>query len=116
LEHEDEVGGNRKRSNRKEQEDDKDVNVKMRSAGTGRDQIERTRKMSGHKYTVVMWEKTKRSPKQEQEGKTRRNRKSYKGRNRKFRVKAVCSIFCTTIQIIESMLINKDRLSRVGQG
>jgi hypothetical protein len=63
----------------------------------------------------MMWGGQKRSSKQEQEGKMTRNRKSYKGRNRKFRVKAVYSIFCTTIQIIESMLINKDRISRVEQ-
>jgi hypothetical protein len=39
------VGGNRKISDRKEQEDDKDVDMKMRWAGTGRYQIERNRKM-----------------------------------------------------------------------
>jgi hypothetical protein len=44
------VGGNRKRSYRKEQEDDKDRNIRMRWAGTGRDQIQRSRKMSGYEY------------------------------------------------------------------
>jgi hypothetical protein len=39
------VGWNRKRSYRKEQEDDEDRNMRMRWAGTGRDHIERNRKM-----------------------------------------------------------------------
>jgi len=44
------VGGNRKRSHRKEQDDDRDVNMKMRWAGTGRDQKQRSPKMSGYEY------------------------------------------------------------------
>ncbi len=44
------MGGNRKRSDRKEQEDDEYRNMRMRWAGTGRYQIERSRKMSGYKH------------------------------------------------------------------
>ncbi len=38
------------RSDIKEQEDDEDMNMKMRLAGTGKDQIESHRKMSGYEY------------------------------------------------------------------
>jgi hypothetical protein len=41
------VGGDKKRSYRKEQEDDEDVNMKMRWAGTERDLIEKNRMMIG---------------------------------------------------------------------